>query len=595
MLKQLNSRRVGSSSFSNVTPLRSSPEYSQSLADIAAPILYRSPLPSQADLPVYILNATALPDASDVNFDTLFPYVLARLPNDEELIGGKGYEVIFFTGDGEHSPPLPRKKRPGWQWFLRAYHALTRAMRKRLQRLYLVHEKRWVKVTMEMFSSIASPKFRKKIFHGTLRVKGSTESVQRPANLLIVSSMSSLALHVPMEDLLIPPSAYVCDRRFFPDIYVPYVTGRRAFGVTTPLPVASTSRLRLPRVLRECTCFVLADENVKTEGLFRVNARAETVGILKEAYDRGQKFIVWKEGDCILTSSHWKEDHGDVTVEEPQIVDGYSLTTAAALIKLWYADLLEPIFPPASYQYLKTAFGDPAGSFQNPAILDLISEASDWSPIKKMSRRILTMHLLPFLAIITDYQDWNKMSPYNLAVCFAPALIHGPDPTEDVAMAGTVARILESAVRNWDFELSASCGLDKCSFEDLLRLPEISDDREDPLDSTSSPLPAQNMQSMGITLIENDLSDGADDVESEDDKPPLPPRVVLARSDISEEQDNRGPPLPARNNIAQDMHASLVGETLIRRKPVPPLQTPPRYSTIFVEGDDVLPTYTESH
>lgn len=178
MLNQLNAQRLRNSSLSTVTPPRASIDYSQTLADIAAPILYRSPLSSQADLPVYILNAAALPDANVVKFDNLLPYVLARLPNDEELVGGKGYEVVFFAGDGERNHSSPRKKRPGWQWVLRAYQVLTRAMRKRLQKLYLVHEKKWVKVTMEMFSSIASPKFRKKIFHGILFVEGPANNSQ---------------------------------------------------------------------------------------------------------------------------------------------------------------------------------------------------------------------------------------------------------------------------------------------------------------------------------------------------------------------------------------------------------------------------------
>jgi Rho GTPase-activating protein 1 len=42
------------------------------------------------------------------------------------------------------------------------------------------------------------------------------------------------------------------------------------------------------------------DENIKTSGIFRINARAQTVEILRESYDRGQKFIVWKENNVVL-------------------------------------------------------------------------------------------------------------------------------------------------------------------------------------------------------------------------------------------------------------------------------------------------------
>ena len=178
MRSQLAARRLRSSSLSTGIPPQSSSDYSNTLADIAAPILYRSPLPSQADLPVYILNAAAFPDANHVKYDALLPYVLARLPNDEELIGGRGYELVFFAGAEERSASTLRKTRPGWAWILRAYNVLSRLIRKRLQKLYLVHQRSWVRVTVEMFSTVVSPKVRKKIVHGRVLVS-STENETR--------------------------------------------------------------------------------------------------------------------------------------------------------------------------------------------------------------------------------------------------------------------------------------------------------------------------------------------------------------------------------------------------------------------------------
>lgn len=173
-------------------PPVSSSDYNPLLATLAARILYKSPLPSRADLPVYILDAAAFPDAKIVDYDSLLPYVLARLPGDEELIGGEGYEVVFLAGgasapEGEsgrggknskgstvtvESPEgsetttkASNKSRPGFGWILQAYQVLTRAMRKKLMRLYVVHEKRWIRVVMEMFATVVSPKVRKKVVH----------------------------------------------------------------------------------------------------------------------------------------------------------------------------------------------------------------------------------------------------------------------------------------------------------------------------------------------------------------------------------------------------------------------------------------------
>ena len=154
---------------------------------------------------------------------------------------------------------------------------------------------------------------------------------------LAVSTLSSLALMTPIEDLLIPPSAYLTDRRLCSDIYAPYMTGKRAFATGQALPISSTGDVRLPRVLRESTSFLIIDPLIKTQGLFRINARAVEVEILKEAYDRAQKFIVWRDGATCQASPHWKVGLGLVWVDELEHTEGYGVHTAAGLIKQWYS------------------------------------------------------------------------------------------------------------------------------------------------------------------------------------------------------------------------------------------------------------------
>ena len=377
---------------------------------------------------------------------------------------------------------------------------------------------------------------------------------------------------------------YLCDRRIARDIYVPYVTGRRAFGVNRPLPITAAGTSRLPRVLRESTSFVMMDDNVKTEGLFRINARATLVSILREAYDRGQKFIVWKEEGSVLTYSHWREGHGSVMVEEYQHAEGFTLVAATGLIKLWYAELQEPIFPQASYPFLRTIVESSSESFQTSTIIDLIGEASDWSPLSKVSRQILTMHLLPFLSLTAAHQDWNKMGPYNLAVCFAPALIRGLDVLEDTNIISTICRILEHAVTYWDSRYASALGMDVGKFNESLRVPEAIEDREDPLDITASPTMPLHLQTDGIMLIDMDNGD------DEGERPPLPPRTNNSR----EGEEDR-PSLPPRINMEQVSGEESNVSCIMRRKPAPVLQSPPRYSTIFTQSPasaEDLPVYT---
>ncbi|KAI9876071.1 MAG: hypothetical protein M1830_007412, partial [Pleopsidium flavum] len=482
-------QRLRSSSLSSVPPPQTSPEYSTTLERLAIRVLYRSPLPSQNDLPVFILNAAAFPDPKDIDYDALLPYVLARLPGEDELIGGQGYEIVFFAGGGGDGVTAIKKGRPGLGWFLQAYHLLTRATRKRLQKLYIVHEKSWIRVLVEMFSTIVSPKFRKKIVH--------------------VSTLTGLALHVPIEDLMIPPSAYLCDRRVSPEIHAPYASGRRAFAIKQPLPLSSNGGHRLPRVLREATSFILMDENIKTEGLFRIPPSAVTVDILREAYDRGQKFIVWHERDVVVI--FYRSERRQVLSDSMGQTEGYGVHAAAGLIKLWYRELRHPIIPQTSYRQLHDLFGDPETPIDRTRLIELVSIDSEWSLLTETSRLILTKHLLPLLSRVAAFKDWNQMTSFNLATCLAPSMLCGPDPVEDAKMASIVSRILEAAVANWKTTLAPICLMDYNTFEDSLRMPSAMEDYEDPLDedpastamrtSQTEPLHAQIY---GITLVDND-------------------------------------------------------------------------------------------
>ncbi len=554
--------RRPSVSLTAIPPASTSAEYSTALASVATQILYRSPLPSQNDLPIFVLNAAAFPDTKDVDFDALLPYVLSRLPDEDELIGGRGYEIVFFAGGGSNGATAKKKGRPGWGWLLQAYNLLTRATRKRLQKLYIVHEKNWIRVLFEMFSTAVSPKFRKKVVHGEEPPEylGDLWAPVLTLETFIVSTLTGLALHIPIEDLLIPPSAYMADRRHLPHIDAPYARGKRAFGVKQPLPLSSSGAVRLPRVLREATSFVLMDRLIKTEGVFRMSARAMTVDILKEAYDRGQKFIVWKEGNVVLTHNHRRDGFGDVWVDELDQCEGWELHAAAGLIKQWYKELRDPIFPQSCYAGLERFYGDPGIPFQISQLLAILNPDTEWSPISKSSRTILVMHLLPLLSRIADFSEFNRMTPQNLAVCFAPTLLRSPDPIEDVKISAIIQRILEAMISHWNKHLAPKFDMDIYKFEESHRMPEALSDREDPLEETQQARSSEETQITGITLLDNDSSG-----EEEQDK------------------DLEPPPLPPRPAILTDAGGQGEGSSQLKRKPAPQVLPLPRYSMLIAE------------
>ncbi len=322
------------------------------------------------------------------------------------------------------------------------------------------------------------------------------------------------------------------------------------------------------------------DENIKSEGIFRVSARAQTVDILKEAYDRGQKFIVWRERDAVLASSYRREGTRDVWVEELDQTEGYELHAAAALIKLWYKKLREPIFPTSSYQTLEKFYGAPEISLDPPQLLAILSMDDEWSPIhSKTSRQILTMHLLPLLSRVAEFSDWNQMTPDNLAMCFAPSLLCcGPDPNQDYNMSGIVRRILAAMIVHWKKDLAPMLEASFENFEESLRMPEAVQDREDPLEEEQTDDASElEAQTSGITLVDNDDSDE----ELDGPPPPLPPRPLVPAIDRTSPTTGSPPNGVSPVDVTRSDSFSPAESGPVRRKPAPALMPLPRYSTII--------------
>ena len=554
-------RRQRSASLSTVPPAQTDNDYHPELAAIAASILYRSPLPSKSGRPIYVLNAAAFPDAFEVDYDSLLSYVLARLPGEEELLSGTEYEIVFFAGGQPDGATTEKKQGPGMGWYLQAYHVLSRATRKKLQRLYIVHPRTWVRVLLGVFGTIVSPKFRRKIIH--------------------VNTLSQMALHIPMEKLLIPPSVYLQDRKISPDIYVPYVTGKRAFGVRHPLPKnLNTGETRLPRVLRETTNFILMPPNIGTEGLFRIPPHSILAGALKEAYDRAQRFIVWKERGATLV----EPGIDPALVDEVRMEDAYGVHLAASLIKQWYRDLREPIIPETCYETLKDRYGSPDVEVKPEDLVDLILPLSNASPLTTTSRQILTRHLLPLLSEVAIHEPENKMSSENLAILFSMCLVCGSNQLEDAKVSSVVKRILQAAIEMWP-ELRVGMNLSRHTFFSDLKDPTDLREYEDPLEE-EMPLPRRK----GANVTQEDTTEPEEGhrivLEDSEDVPVLPPR----KRDASLLQ--KAPMLPPRpaapSNVPPNSAGSDSMSAIPKRKPAPHIIDPPRYSTVFdADGNSI--------
>ena len=214
-------------------------------------------------------------------------------------------------------------------------------------------------------------------------------------------------------------------------------------------------------------------------------------------------------------------------------------------------------------------YGSPDVPLEVPQLLTMLSMEDEWSPIgSKESRQILTMHLLPLLSRVAAFQNRNQMTPENLAVCFAPSLLCGPDPVEDLKMSIIVRRILVAMIVHWEGELAPLLGATMEKFEDSLGMPEAAEDKEDPLEEARNK-DLDETQSVGITLLDNDDSD-----EEMEPRPALPPRPRAA-TDIDGRLGE-----PSRFDIDLTHGTNSVNRALsnavgpVRRKPSPFDNTP---------------------
>ncbi|KAI4229393.1 MAG: hypothetical protein L6R36_000934 [Xanthoria steineri] len=576
-------------------PPPSSPDYSLPLSNLASRILYPNPLPfSSTQHALYILNSAAFPDARETSYDDLVPYVLARLPAEDDLLAGHQYEILFFAKASADDAGKPSKKRrPGWQWCVQTYQLLSRILRKRLSRLWIVGAESWVRMLVEGVMVISGGKGRKKVVF-----------------LRSVRDLEGWGVRV--SELCVPCGVWVTEKRrrkkrrgSAGEEEGANGRGQRAFGVREPLPRCTgeeveEGRVRLPRVLREATSFLLMDECVKTEGIFRVNAKAVMVEVLQELYDQAQQFIVWRERDTVLCFPFWRDGTGDVGMDELKEKDGYDVHAAAGLIKLWYKELREPIFPQSCYQALGKFYGDADLQLEPHQLVGMLRPDAEWTILTTTARRILRMHLLPLLSRVVEMEEWNHMAAYGLAVCFTPALLRGPDIEEDMKMMGIARRLLDAMVRHWKEHLAPVFETDHQNFETELRLPEVVADREDPLEEGGDSIPPSEAQMSGITLIDNDgsASDTAqeDGSEEEDEAPPLPQRPAplpplppRPRTFLDSEAGRPSLPPRARSSTiaaipcTSDPTSSPTTngvDSPVKRKPAPTVQPLPRYSMV---------------
>lgn len=212
-------------------------------------------------LPLAIMNSTAFPKSPEDYTPELMARIIERLPSNP-------YALVFFACGA------PNK--PSWSWISKIYAMLDRQVKKRVEKVYIVHESWWVRAVTEMLRGVVSSKFKKKIIH--------------------ISSLSELAKHIDVTKINIPPAVYIHNLKAEVTITIPRHLNP-IFGV--PLH-RDGSRVVYPRMWDECLSY-LKVAGVLTRNIFQQNDDAVT-RILKDAYDRDQVLDLENYGyvQCLL-------------------------------------------------------------------------------------------------------------------------------------------------------------------------------------------------------------------------------------------------------------------------------------------------------
>ncbi|KAJ7785705.1 hypothetical protein B0H16DRAFT_1400353 [Mycena metata] len=350
--------------------------------------------------PMVVLNASALPDPKEVNYDVLLSRILAYL----NLYVESDYAVVFFAAGGRHTP--------GWNWVWKAYRSLSRKYRKNLKRLYIVHSSFFSKMLFSLAGAIISPKFFRKLTY--------------------ITTLSELACHIPLTQIDVPPAVYQFvshvlhhfrrftkfreNLKYETKITLPVTTrgDTHIFGVPLEdLMGFDGEKGGIPRVVKDAIQFI-REAGMNEEGLFRRSPSSVLLKAAQDAYDRGNVVSLDTFGDPHL---------------------------AAVLLKKYLRDLPEPIIPESLYPAVRRCpmpsssadTTDPANVERDLASIAYVRDVL--LPQLPLCVYILLSHVLHLMHDVSLRAASNRMDAHNLAVVLCPNLVASKtNPARDVMM-----------------------------------------------------------------------------------------------------------------------------------------------------------------
>ncbi|XP_063064377.1 rho GTPase-activating protein 4a [Engraulis encrasicolus] len=222
------------------------------------------------------------------------------------------------------------------------------------------------------------------------------------------------------------------------------------------LSYIEASKQNIPLVMKSCIRFINLN-GLHHEGIFRVPGLQVEVNSLRDAFENG---------------------------DDP-LADGMSdMDSVAGVLKLYFRSLEQPLFPEESFQQLMDCVSIENESEKCAQIKAVISSYP--KPLI-----IVMRYLFAFLNHVSQYSDENMMLPYNLAVCFGPSLIRGPEDV-DASTLQKINALVKSIVIQHESIFPGQTELPGPSYEKCMTLEP--DDCEQNVDEVEGDLDSPSVR-----------------------------------------------------------------------------------------------------
>ncbi|CEG72035.1 hypothetical protein RMATCC62417_07664 [Rhizopus microsporus] len=203
--------------------------------------------------------------------------------------------------------------------------------------------------------------------------------------------------------------------------YKEYVMSPLAMNILKPNPVFGVSLIKLmerdkreiPLIVTKCV-EAIEEYGLKSVGLYRLSGTNTHIQRLKNEFDFSMLCIygyVWNKANYMIDC-----EEVDLSSEENR----NDINNITSLLKLWFRELPDPVFPRSSYQHFMNA-----AKIENERmrVLGLHTIINDLPDAHYATLKYIMRHLDK----VQQYQEYNKMTTSNIATILGMSLMGGDE------------------------------------------------------------------------------------------------------------------------------------------------------------------------